>query len=255
MNKLFILNIFILISFSILADEIEILSDTPGSGAEIKIHYKIKVHYIGTFEDGSVFDSSYKRSKPLEFQIGLRQVIPGWEIGLEGMRVGGKRVIKVPPSLAYGESGVGNLIPPNTTLIFGIEIISIEPPAYGEINVENLMSLQKNGFIIIDIRTQEKWDETGIINGSHQITAFDILGNLNPNFIKIFHSIVMENDHVVFISDTGEISAILANGFVENLGIKNVYSLQGGIQGWIDKYNKVVLKKITKQDLSDFLRN
>ena len=65
----------------------------------------------------------------------------------------------------------------------------------------------------------------------------------------------MENDHVVFISDIGEISAILANGFVENLGIKNVYSLQGGIQEWKDKYNKVILKKITKQDLSYFLRN
>ena len=255
MNKLFILNILILISFSILADEIEILSDTPGSGPEIKIHYKIKVNYVGTFDDGTQFDSSYKRNKPLTFQIGLRQVIPGWELGLMGMRVGGKRVIKVPSSLAYGESGAGNLIPPNSTLIFGIEILNIEPPGYKEINVENLMSLQKNGLIIIDIRTQEQWDEKGIINGSHQITAFDILGNLNPNFVKRFHSIAIENDHVVFISDTGEISAILANGFVENLGFKNVYSLQGGIQEWIDKYNKVVLKKITKQDLSDFLRN
>ena len=127
MNRLFVLFIFILISFTILADEIEILSDIPGNGPEIKIHYKIRVNYVGTFEDGTEFDSSYKRNKPLTFQIGLRQVIPGWELGLMGMRVGGKRVIKVPSSLAYGESGAGNLIQPNSTLIFGIGVINLPP--------------------------------------------------------------------------------------------------------------------------------
>ena len=143
MNKLFILNILVLISFSILADEIEILSDTPGSGPEIKIHYKIKVHYVGTFDDGTQFDSSYKRNKPLEFQIGLRKVIPGWELGLLGMQVGGKRILKIPPSLAYGKNGAGDLIPPNATLIFEIEIINIEPPGYKEISSEQLISLRK----------------------------------------------------------------------------------------------------------------
>ena len=135
------------------------------------------------------------------------------------------------------------MIPPGSTLIFEIKILNIEPPGYKEINVENLISLQKKGLKIIDIRTQGQWDETGIINSSHQITAFDILGNLNPDFIKRFHSVVMENEHVVFISDKGEISAILANGFVEKLGIKNVYSLQGGFLEWTTKYNKVIKKR------------
>ena len=69
MNRLFVLFIFILISFTISADEIEILSDIPGNGPEIKFHYKIKVNYRGFFEDNTEFDSSYKRNKPLEFLI------------------------------------------------------------------------------------------------------------------------------------------------------------------------------------------
>ena len=245
MNRLFVLFIFILISFTISADEIEILSDIPGNGPEIKFHYKIKVNYRGFFEDNTEFDSSYKRNKPLEFQIGLRQVIPGWEIGLMGMKVGGKRILKIPPSLAYGEKGVGDLIPPNSTLIFEIEILNIKPPGYKEIDIENFILFQKN-LVVIDIRTQGHRDETGIIDGSHQVTAFDILGNLNPDFIKRFYSIVMKDEHVIFISDKGKISAILANGFVENLGINNVYSLKGGIQEWVAKYNKVIKKIIVR---------
>ena len=245
MIRLFFLFTFILISLTILADEIEMLSDIPGEGPEIKNHYKIEVNYKGTFEDGTEFDSSYKRKKPLEFQIGLRQVIPGWELGLMGMKAGGKRIIKIPSSLAYGEKGVGNLIPPNSTLIFEIEILNIKPPRYKIINIENFISFQKD-LIAIDIRTQEQWDETGIIDGSHQISAFDIYGNLNRNFIERFLLIVKEDEPVVFISDNGEISAILANGFVENLGIKNIYSLKGGIQEWISKYNKVIKKIVVR---------
>ena len=164
MTRLFVLFIFILLSFTISADEIEILSDIPGNGPEIKIHYKIKVNYRGFFEDGTEFDSSYKRNKPLEFQIGLRQVIPGWEIGLMGMKVGGKRILKIPPSLAYGVKGVGDLIPPNSTLIFEIEILNIKAPGYKEIDIENFILFQKN-LVVIDIRTQGQRDETGIING------------------------------------------------------------------------------------------
>ena len=245
MNRLFVLFIFILISFTILGDEIEILLDIPGEGPEINNHDKIEVNYRGTFEDGTEFDSSYKRKKSLEFQIGLRQVIPGWELGLMGMKAEGKRIIKIPSSLAYGEKGVGNLIPPNSTLIFEIEILNIKPPRYKKINIENFISIQKD-LVSIDIRTQGEKDETGIIDGSHQIPAFDIYGNLNRNFIKRFHAIVMEDEPVVFISDKGEISSILANGFVENLGIKNVYSLQGGIQAWVAKNNKVINKIILR---------
>ena len=79
-------------------NNIEILSDIPGIGIKIKNHYKITTHYIGTFEDGTVFDSSYERNIPFTFQIGLEQVIPGLEMGLLGMQVGGKRIFKIPNS-------------------------------------------------------------------------------------------------------------------------------------------------------------
>ena len=228
-------------------ESIEILSEVYGLGDKIKNHYKISVHYIGTLQEGTEFENSYKRNQPLEFQIGLRQVIPGWEIALMGMQVGGKKKFKVPPSLAYGNSGAGDLIPPNSSLIFDVEIINIKPPGYIEINSEQLLSLQKdklfllmvNKFILIDIRTKKEWELTGVIKGSYRISAFDSKGNLNPNFLKMYKKNVKENDYVVFISDKGEVSSILANGFIENLGMKNIYSLKGGIQEWIIKGNEI----------------
>ena len=73
-------------------------------------------------ENGIEFDSSFKRNQPFIFQIGLRQVIPGWEIGLKDIKVGGKRKIKIPPNLAYGAKGAGNIIPPNATIIFDLDV-------------------------------------------------------------------------------------------------------------------------------------
>ena len=226
---------------------IEILSEVHGLGDKIKNHYKISVHYVGTLEDGTEFDNSYKRNQPFKFQIGTRVVIPGWEIALMGMQVGGKKKFKLPPSLAYGNSRKGDLIPPNSSLIFDIEIINIKPPGYIEINSEQLLSLNKEKLfflmekklILIDIRTEQEWQLTGVIEGSYKISAFDSKGNLNPNFLKMYKKNVKENDHVVFISDKGEVSSILANGFIENLGMKNIYSLKGGIQEWIIKGNKI----------------
>ena len=228
-------------------ESIEILSEVHGLGDKIKNHYKISVHYVGTLEDGTEFDNSYKRNQPFVFQIGLRQVIPGWEIALMGMQVGGMKKFKVPPSLAYGNSGAGDLIPPNSSLIFDVEIINIKPPGYIEINSEQLLSLQKEKLfllmekklILIDIRTEKERQLTGVIEGSYKIPAFDSKGNLNPYFLKNYNKSVKENDHVIFISEKGEVSAILANGFIENLGMKNIYSLQGGIQEWIIKGNKI----------------
>ena len=92
---------------------------------------------------------------------------------------------------------------------------------------------------MIDIRTQNEQDMTGTIHNSYQITAFNKKGNLNNKFLDNYKSIIKENDHVVFISDKGDISAILANGFVENLGKKNIYSLKGGIQEWIIQGNQI----------------
>ena len=85
----------------------------------------LKVHYKGTFLDGKEFDSSYSRNEPFEFKLGAKQVIQGWEIGTKGMKVGEKRILIVPPQMAYGEQGAGP-IPPNTALRFEIELIDVK---------------------------------------------------------------------------------------------------------------------------------
>ena len=224
--------ILFLISTNLIAVDIEILSDIPGKGIEIQNHYKVHVNYRGTLEDGTEFDSSFKRKQPFVFQIGLREVILGWEKGLMGMKIGGKRIIKIPPELAYGSSGAGELIPPNATLIFEIEIVDIFEPGYIKLTPEDLIK-HKEDFILIDIRTEKERIHTGIIEGSLEMTAFDLQGNFNSNFINTYQIVATKDDHVVFISNEGETSAILANAFIEQIGSTNMYTLVGGIQNWI----------------------
>ncbi len=93
--------IFILICISQIAwaEDLQIKNNIEGDGTEIVNHSKIKVHYLGKLEDGTKFDSSYDRGEPFSFQIGLRQVIEGWETGIIGMKVGGKRTLIIPPEL------------------------------------------------------------------------------------------------------------------------------------------------------------
>ncbi|RMD62438.1 FKBP-type peptidyl-prolyl cis-trans isomerase [Candidatus Parcubacteria bacterium] len=95
-----------------------------GTGKEVHNGDRVRVHYKGTLEDGTVFDSSYQRKQPFEFTVGQGAVIKGWDLGLLGMKVGGKRKLVIPPSLAYGKEGRGS-IPPNATLTFEIELLDI----------------------------------------------------------------------------------------------------------------------------------
>jgi FKBP-type peptidyl-prolyl cis-trans isomerase FkpA len=94
-----------------------------GSGASPKATDLVKVHYKGTFPDGREFDSSYKRNEPTEFP--LNQVIPCWTEGVQRMKVGGKAKLTCPPAIAYGARGAGNVIPPNSTLLFEVELLGI----------------------------------------------------------------------------------------------------------------------------------
>jgi len=96
-----------------------------GTGEEVKAGDKVKVHYVGTLQNGQEFDNSRKRGEPFEFVVGKGMVIKGWDEGLVGMKVGGQRILVIPPEMAYGERGVGP-IPPNATLVFAIELIEIE---------------------------------------------------------------------------------------------------------------------------------
>lgn len=96
-----------------------------GTGAEVKNGDKVTVHYIGTLQDGTKFDSSYDRGTPFYFTVGKGNVIEGWEKGVIGMKVGGERILVIPGDMAYGNRQVGT-IPPNATLVFAIELLKIE---------------------------------------------------------------------------------------------------------------------------------
>ena len=98
----------------------------PGTGPQPQKGQTIRAHYEGRLVDGKVFDSSYARKEPLEFAVGIGQVIPGWDEGLLAMKVGEKRTLVIPPNLGYGARGAGGVIPPNAWLIFDVELVGIK---------------------------------------------------------------------------------------------------------------------------------
>ena len=98
-----------------------------GDGDEAQDYNKVVVNYTGTLLYGSIFDSSLKPGRtPFTFTLGAGSVIKGWDQGVKGMRVGGKRKLTIPPDLGYGDNGAGNVIPPGATLIFEVELLEIE---------------------------------------------------------------------------------------------------------------------------------
>lgn len=98
-----------------------------GTGQPARYGDTLSVHYEGWFENGERFDSSLERGQKFVFRLGARQVIKGWELGIKGMKVGGKRRLVIPPELAYGDREVGGgLVPANSTLIFVVELLEIE---------------------------------------------------------------------------------------------------------------------------------
>ena len=96
-----------------------------GTGTEAKSGNKVKVHYVGTLTDGTKFDSSVDRGQPFEFDLGAGRVIKGWDEGVAGMKIGGKRKLVIPPDLGYGSRSVGK-IPANSTLIFEVELLDVK---------------------------------------------------------------------------------------------------------------------------------
>jgi FKBP-type peptidyl-prolyl cis-trans isomerase len=100
-----------------------------GDGAVAEDGMLLTVHYVGTLEDGTKFDSSRDRNEPFPFVLGVTSLIPGWELGMEGMKVGGVRKLTIPPELAYGEQGASGVIPPNATIHFEIELLEVSEPS------------------------------------------------------------------------------------------------------------------------------
>jgi FKBP-type peptidyl-prolyl cis-trans isomerase FkpA len=102
---------------------VKIVHTKPGTGPSPKVSDTVTVHYLGRLADGKEFDSSYKRNAPTSFP--LSRVVPCWTQGMQKIKVGGKATLTCPPATAYGESGAGGVIPPNATLTFEIELLSI----------------------------------------------------------------------------------------------------------------------------------
>lgn len=97
-----------------------------GTGTEAKAGNTVVVHYTGNLTNGQKFDSSLDRGQPFSFTLGENRVIQGWEQGILGMKVGGKRKLTIPSSLGYGEQGAGNVIPPNAILLFDVELLEVQ---------------------------------------------------------------------------------------------------------------------------------
>ena len=140
------------------AKELLIETIVQGSGELAKSGMRVSVHYTGKLSDGTVFDSSVERDQPFVFTLGQGEVIKGWDLGVEGMNIGESRQLTIPPELGYGASGAGDIIPPNSILIFDVKLLSASwPPKLKNASPKQFSNAQKDGAIIIDIRRNEEW--------------------------------------------------------------------------------------------------
>lgn len=215
------------------AEELQINVLQPGDGAEAVPGAEVTVHYTGWLMDGTKFDSSRDRGEPFSLMLGAGRVIPGWERGLEGMRIGEIRELIIPPELGYGARGAGGVIPPNATLRFEVELLDVNAPPFSELDNRGLAEMIAKGVKVVDIRRPEEWHQTGVVAGSHLITAFDRYGRVEPGFPAEFQALVAKDEPVVLICRTGSRTATLARALAEQLQYQKVYNVTDGITRWI----------------------
>jgi FKBP-type peptidyl-prolyl cis-trans isomerase FkpA len=110
---------------AVVAGELKIEDVVLGPGVEAAKGKLVSVHYTGWLTDGKKFDSSKDRGQPFQFPLGRGHVIQGWDQGVEGMKVGGKRKLIIPPEMGYGAQGAGGVIPPDATLVFEVELLGV----------------------------------------------------------------------------------------------------------------------------------
>ena len=248
MKKIFSFFIIIILSFNlkVVSAEIEIITDKPGDGKKIIYHSWVQLEYTGSFENGKVFDTNIGKDRPLVVQMGMKEVIPGFEQGIIGTTKGTKRKIKIPAELAYGEKGGGDIIPPNTDLIFEFEVIDVLDPNYKSVSSDELVEMIENNAVALDIRTEEEWVETGVIKGSFPETAFDKNGKFQVYImdkIRALAAAQSQDVNLIFISHDGETASMLANSFSEDLGFTNVSVLKDGILQWLKEDRKLFSHK------------
>lgn len=107
--------------------DLEVTDITVGDGTEATVGSNVSVHYVGVaFSSGEEFDASYNRGAPLDFPLGTGRVIRGWDTGVVGMKVGGRRQLTIPPHLAYGDRGAGGVIKPGESLIFVVDLVDVK---------------------------------------------------------------------------------------------------------------------------------
>ncbi len=215
-------------------NELKITINKEGSGDRAENGMSVSVHYTGKLEDGTVFDSSVPRGQPFTFTLGAGQVIKGWDLGVEGMTIGEKRNLVIPPHLGYGIRGAGATIPPNATLIFDVELLEVTMPiTLNELSPQEFIDAQENGGVVIDIRREEEWRETGIIKGSQTITAFTKNGKIHPDFPKNFFDLIDDVDvPILLYCRTGNRTGILGKALIDQVGQTNVSHLSDGIVRW-----------------------
>ena len=204
-----------------------------GGGDEVVTFAQVSVHYTGWLLDGTKFDSSRDRGKPFTFTVDAGEVIPGWDLGVRGMRVGGVRELIIPPEMAYGQRGVPGAIPGNATLKFEVEVLGLTPPPFTNVDNGALKALIERGVPVVDIRRPDEWQQTGVIEGSKLIMAIDGQGKFQRAFVNEFTGMFGENDEVVVICRTGNRSAAVSKYLADFRGYTKIYNVTDGITKWI----------------------
>ncbi len=213
--------------------QVEIEELQVGDGQEAAAYSIVEVHYTGKLEDGTVFDSSIPRGEPIQFTLGAGQVIQGWDMGLMGMKPSGRRVLNIPSQLAYGARGAGGIIPPNADLVFEVELVSVQPAPFSNIDNAELQDKIDQGVKLIDIRRPEEWQQTGVVEGSIKLTAFDHQGRFLKSFVDGLKDTVQPDEEILLICRTGNRTASLSQWLATQGGYENVVNVQQGITSWI----------------------
>jgi FKBP-type peptidyl-prolyl cis-trans isomerase FkpA len=152
-KNLFLLFTLFIVSFGMniepmTASELRSQVLLQGKGRSAQVGNQVTVHYTGKLADGTVFDSSLDRKQPFVFTLGQGEVIKGWDQGINGMKIGEKRLLTIPPELGYGAAGAGSVIPPNATLVFEVELLSVSsPPKLIEAGLVPLTFRSPNSFM------------------------------------------------------------------------------------------------------------